>query len=482
MKKKELTRNNVAQRKSLERIKDFFEVALGYTKEQAQREASRCLQCKNPLCAKGCPVEIDIPAFIKLIKEDKPQEALKKIKEKNNLPAVCGRVCPQENQCESACVLNNKKIPINIGALERYAADYGIVHSPQSIYQSQKGVSTVDRGPLTKAAVVGSGPAGLTCAADLAKMGYNVNLFESLHVPGGVLMYGIPEFRLPKKIVENEIAYIKSLGVQIITDVLVGRTFTIIDLFNEGFKAIFAATGAGLPQFLGIPGENLGRVYSANEFLTRINLMKAYKFPHYATPISLGNKIAVIGAGNVALDCVRIALRLHKESVLIYRRTEEEMPARLEEIENAKKEGVIFKLLTQPVKVIGDERGLVKGLECITMKLGKPDESGRRRPVPIKNSNFIFDVDTVIIAVGQNPNPLLPNITPGLKTNKDGTVWVDENGMTSLLGVFAGGDIATGADTVISAMGAGKKAAVAIDNYIKRNTMMIEELRWKTEK
>jgi glutamate synthase (NADPH/NADH) small chain len=316
-------------------------------------------------------------------------------------------------------------------------------------------------------AVAGSGPAGLTCAADLAKMGYQVALFESLHIAGGVLSYGIPEFRLPKKIVQNEVEYIKSLGVDIKTDTLIGNTYTIEDLFNNGFKAVFIAVGAGLPQFLGIPGENSDRVYSANEFLTRINLMKAYQFPEYATPVNIGNKLAVIGGGNVALDCARAALRLGKVVTLVYRRSEKEMPGRIEEIENAKAEGVIFKFLTQPVKIIGDEKGFVKGLECIKMELGEPDESGRRRPIPIKDSNFVLDVDTVIVAIGQSPNPLLPKITAQLKTNKDGAIAVDKNFMTSMPGVFAGGDIITGADTVISAMGAGKKAAVAMDKYIK---------------
>ncbi len=463
-------KNKVRQQDVSQRIKNFFEVSLGYSKEQAEHEALRCLQCKNSPCVKGCPVQIDIPAFINLIKADKVKEALDKIKEKNNLPAVCGRVCPQENQCEAACVLNNKKIPINIGALERYAADYGVADSRQSAVHSQKKPWTVDRGPWTnKVAVAGSGPAGLTCGADLAKMGYLVTIFESLHLAGGVLMYGIPEFRLPKKIVQSEVDYIESLGVEVKTGVLIGRTLSVEELFNEGFKAIFIATGAGLPQFLGIPGENLGRVYSANEFLTRVNLMKAYKFPEYATPISIGSKVAVIGGGNVALDCARIALRLNKEVFLVYRRTRNEMPARVEEVENALAEGIIFKLLTQPVRVIGDDLWFVKGLECIKMELGNPDDSGRKRPVPLKDSNFIIDVDTVIVAIGQNPNPLLPQATASLKINKNGTICVDANFMTAIPGVFAGGDIITGADTVISAMGAGKKAAVAIDRYIKES-------------
>ncbi|MDD4980002.1 MAG: NADPH-dependent glutamate synthase [Candidatus Omnitrophica bacterium] len=453
-------RKKVPQQPAKERIKNFFEVSLGFSQEEAEKEAIRCLQCKNPPCRKGCPVEIDIPAFIKLIKEGKRKEALAKIKEKNNLPAICGRVCPQEDQCEAVCILNKKKIPINIGALERYAADYELVASRLSLVVSK------DK-PTTKIAVVGSGPAGLTCAADLAKMGYQVTLFESLHLAGGVLIYGIPEFRLPKKIVRSEVEYIGSLGVEIKTDTLVGNTFSIEDLFKEEFKAIFIATGAGLPQFLGIPGENLGRVYSANEFLTRVNLMKACQFPEYATPINIGRKAAVIGGGNVAFDCARVALRLGREVTLVYRRTENEMPARREEIENAKDEGIPFKVLTQPVKIIGDGKGFVGGLECIKMELGEPDSSGRRRPIPLKNSNFVLDVDTVVVAIGQNPNPLLPRVTKGLKTTEEGAIQVDENFMTSIPGVFAGGDIISGAATVISAMGAGKKAAVAMDKYIK---------------
>jgi len=460
------TRKTVPQQPVSLRIKNFFEVALGFSQEEAEAEAGRCLQCKNAPCAKGCPVEIDIPAFIKLIKEGKQKEALEKIKEKNNLPAVCGRVCPQEDQCEAACVLIKKKIPINIGALERYAADYEISHQGHQSHQGHP-----SNAKNIKVAVVGSGPAGLTCAADLAKMGYRVTLFESLHLPGGVLSYGIPEFRLPKQIVHNEVEYIKSLGVELQTDVLVGNTYSIEDLFRDGFRAVFIAVGAGLPQFLGIPGENLDRVYSANEFLTRVNLMRAYKFPEYATPVNIGKHAAVIGGGNVALDCARVALRLGARVSLVYRRSEKEMPGRIEEVENALAEGIIFKLLTQPVGILGDEKGFVKGLECIKMELGAPDESGRRRPVPVKDSNFVLDVDTVIVAIGQNPNPLLLKVTRGLKINQERTIWVDENFMTSLSGVFAGGDIITGADTVISAMGAGKKAAEAIDKYIKSSAI-----------
>ncbi|OGX40894.1 MAG: glutamate synthase (NADPH), homotetrameric [Omnitrophica WOR_2 bacterium RIFCSPLOWO2_01_FULL_41_12] len=457
-------RQKIPQQPVKIRIKNFLEVALGFSKEEAEKEARRCLQCKEPLCVQGCPVEINIPAFIKLIQEGKRKEALEKIKERNNLPAVCGRVCPQEDQCEAVCVLNKKKIPINIGALERYAADY---ESEQGTVPVRKTNSLFKGTVPMKIAVVGSGPAGLTCAADLAKMGYRVSLFESLHLAGGVLVYGIPEFRMPKKIVQQEVEYIKSLGVEIATDTLIGASLTIEDLFKDGFKAIFIAVGAGLPQFLGILGENLNRVYSANEFLTRVNLMKAYAFPEYATPINIGKQVAVIGGGNVALDSARVALRIGAKVMLVYRRTEKEMPGRKEEIENAKAEGVILQFLTQPVKILGDEKGFVKGLECIKMELGEADASGRRRPVPIKDSNFVLEADTVIVAIGQNPNPLLPKVTPGLKTNRDATIVVDKNFMTSMSGVFAGGDIITGADTVISAMGAGKKAAIAIDKYIK---------------
>ena len=452
-------RNKVPQEPAAKRIKNFSQVALGFSKEQMQEEASRCLQCKNPLCTVGCPVGIDIPAFIKLLKEGKFREALVKIQERNNLAAVCGRVCPQEDQCEKACILSKKGVPINIGGLERFAADFGkspLVSAPTVSSQSPK------------VAIAGSGPAGLTCAADLAKRGFQVVLFESLHIPGGVLVYGIPEFRLPKDIVREEVEYIKSLGVSVQVDTLIGNTLRIKDLFKDGFKAVFLALGAGLPQFLGIPGENLNRVYSANEFLTRVNLMKAYLFPGYATPVALGERVAVVGGGNVALDCARVAIRLGKKLTLVYRRSENEMPGRSEEIQNAKDEGVIFQILTQPVKVIGDESGFVKGLECLRMELGEPDESGRRRPKEIQGSDFTLGIDTFIVAIGQSPNPLLPAITPQLITNKNGTIKVDEHFMTSLPGVFAGGDIITGADTVISAMGQGKKAAVEIEKFIKK--------------
>lgn len=440
---------------------NFSEVTCGLSFKEAIKEAKRCLQCKHASCIKGCPVGINIPAFIRLIRENNFSAALSKIKEKNNLPAICGRVCPQENQCEVMCILNKKGRPINIGMLERFAADAGSsphTTAPCTMHHAHKG----------NIAIVGSGPAGLTCAADLAKLGYSVSLFESMHIPGGVLVYGIPEFRLPKKIVKAEIGYIKGLGVVIETDTLVGYTCTFEDLFKAGFKAIFLAVGAGLPEFLNVPGENLNNVYSANEFLIRINLMNAYKFPEYATPVNISKNTAVIGGGNVAIDSARAALRLGKKVTLIYRRTEKEMPARIEEIRNAKKEGVVFNFLSQPIRFLG-EKGVVKGIECIKMKLSKLDESGRMRPVPVKGSNFIIGADTVIIAIGQRPNPLILKCVPGLKSNPNGTIIVDNNLMTSIPGVFAGGDITTGADTVISAMAAGKRAAFAIDKYTNDN-------------
>ena len=468
-KKLDLNRRDMPKQPPHIRRRNFDEVAFGYNEKLAVEEAMRCLQCKKPFCVQGCPVEIDISGFITLILQNKRKESLLKIREKNNLPAICGRVCPQEDQCEKLCILNKKDIPINIGALERYAADYELTHPHEAIHKPLRPKEARHKKTTTqnKVAVVGSGPAGLTAAAELAKIGHHVLLFESLHIPGGVLTYGIPEFRLPKIIVGKEVEYVKGLGVELYTDVLIGRTHTLDDLFNQGMRAIFIAVGAGLPQFLGIPGENLPRVYSANEFLTRINLMKAYQFPEYATPINIGNRVAVIGGGNVAFDCARVAIRLGKDTQLIYRRTEKEMPARDEEIENAKPEGLKFRLLTQPVKILSDKNDFARGLECIKMELGSPDESGRRRPVPIKDSNFILDVDTVIVAIGQQPNPLIGKVTSNLKINPNGTIWVDDDLMTSIPGVFAGGDIITGADTVISAMGAGKKAARGIDRFIK---------------
>lgn len=469
MSPQEIPRHHVRQRPPEERIKDFFEVALGYDEETARKEAVRCLQCRNKPCVGGCPVGIDIPVFIKLLAEGKTQEALAKIKEKNFLPAVCGRVCPQEDQCEKMCVLSGKKKPINIGALERFAADLGkIAGSPGHPFgpvQDRK-VTGQEQRLSAKVAVVGSGPAGLTAAADLAERGYRVTLFESLHLAGGVLSYGIPEFRLPKKIVDEEVGYIRSLGVEIRQNVLVGRTLTIEELFRDGYKAVFLAAGAGLPNLLGIEGENSAGVYFANEFLTRVNLMKAYRFPAYATPVKVGKKVAVVGGGNVALDSARAARRLGAEVIVVYRRSEQEMPARKDEVENAKEEGIRFEFLASPKKIVTDAAGKVRGLECSRMKLGEPDDSGRPRPVVVLGSDFTVEADSLIVAAGQSPNPLLAKTTPGLEATKAQTIRVDEHFMTSIKGVFAGGDITTGADTVISAMGAGKRAAEEIDNYL----------------
>jgi glutamate synthase (NADPH/NADH) small chain len=452
------------------RVKNFKEVSLGLELSSAKLEARRCLQCKRPYCVQACPVEIDIPSFINFIAQGDFNSAIDKIKEKNNLPAICGRVCPQENQCEKACILSKKKEPIAIGYLERFVADWELFqaegHKSRIKKNNDKRLTIGDK---PKVAVVGSGPGGLTCAGDLARMGYYVVIFESLHEAGGVLTYGIPEFRLPKKIVKQEIDYVKSLGVEIQTNMLIGKTLTVRELVDSlGFRAVFIATGAGLPQFLGIPGENLNRVYSANEFLTRINLMKSYLFPQHDTPINIGTRVAVIGAGNVAFDAARCALRLGSEVTIVYRRTQQEMPARREEIENAKEEGVKFLLLTLPIEILGGNKKSVTGLRCIKMQLGQPDGTGRRRPIPIEGSEFTFEVDSVIIAIGQRPNPLISQYTCGLKLNPDGTIWIDDSqkGQTSLKGVFAGGDITTGAATVIEAMGAGKRAARAIAEYL----------------
>ena len=443
-----------------ERAKNFNEVALGYSLEVAMREAERCLDCKKPACKQGCPVEVDIPDFIRFIKTGDIDGAINKIKEKNALPAVCGRVCPQESQCESRCVLGKKGEPVGIGRLERFAADYELA----------KGTQEVQVAPATgkKVAVVGSGPAGLTCAADLARLGHKVTIFEALHVAGGVLMYGIPEFRLPKRIVQQEIENLKKLGVEIKTNAVIGKSLTVDELLEEeGYDAVFVGTGAGLPNFMGIPGENLNGVYSANEFLTRTNLMKAYLFPEYDTPIKVGEKVAVLGAGNVAMDAARTALRLGaKEVYIVYRRSRSEMPARIEEIHHAEEEGVQFFLLTNPTKIIGDERGWVKAMECLKYELGEPDESGRRSPVPIPGSEFVLEVDTVVVAIGQSPNPLVPRTTKGLEVGRKGNIIADEMGKTTREGVWAGGDIVTGAATVIKAMGAGKNAAKAIHEYL----------------
>jgi len=441
------------------RRRNFNEVALGYSEEQALAEASRCLQCPKPQCVSGCPVEIDIPAFIKLMRDKKFAEAIKEIKEKNCLPAICGRVCPQEEQCQKLCVLGKVGDPVSIGRLERFLADW----------ERQTGIACSEKAPSTgkRVAVIGAGPAGLTAAADLVRFGHEVVIFEALHYPGGVLMYGIPEFRLPKSIVQAEADYVKKLGVEVRLNCLVGRTFTIPELLKTGFDAVFIGTGAGLPQFLGVPGENLGGIYSANEFLIRVNLMKAYKFPECDTPIKIGKKVVVIGGGNVAMDSARSALRLGAEEVcIVYRRSREELPAREEEIENAEEEGIVCKFLAAPLRFIGDEKGWVKAMECICMELGPPDESGRRRPIPIKGSEFVMDVDSVIVAIGRTPNPIIQSTTEGLQVTKWGTIVADENGKTSIEGVYAGGDIVTGEATVISAMGAGKKAAKAINEYL----------------
>jgi glutamate synthase (NADPH/NADH) small chain len=449
------------QRPPKERIKDFEEVPLGLPEWAAVEEAKRCLQCKKPQCVQGCPVEIDIPGFLKLVAEGRFEDAIAKIKEKNSLPAICGRVCPQETQCEEKCVLGKKGQPIAIGYLERFVADY----------EREKGIRPPSAPSWNghRVAVIGSGPAGLTCAGDLAKMGYQVTIFEALHAPGGVLVYGIPEFRLPKSIVAQEVDYVRSLGVEIELSCVVGKTLTIDDLREEGYEAFFIGTGAGLPYFLNIPGENLNGIYSANEFLTRTNLMKAYLFPEFDTPVKIGRRVAVIGGGNVAMDAARCALRLGAEEVcLVYRRTKKEMPARVEEVERAEEEGVNCIILTNPVRFIGNDNGWVTGIECIQMELGEPDESGRRRPVPIPGSEFVIPIDTVVVAIGQGPNPLLLETIKGLALNKKGYIAADpQTGATSLPGVFAGGDIVTGAATVISAMGAGKRAARSIDLYLK---------------
>jgi len=464
-----------------ERITNFNEVSFGYTEEEAIEEAKRCIQCKNAPCIKGCPVEIDIPGFIKEIKEGNFKKALLTMLEKNSLPAICGRVCPQETQCEVLCTLGKKWQPVAIGRLERFIADWGRNRRAKGKGQRDRedsGQWSVDstniqqnsklktqNSKLKKVAVIGSGPAGLTCAAELARNGMPVTIFESLHLPGGVLTYGIPEFRLPKQVIFDEINYVKSFGVEIKTNMVVGKTLTIEEIFSSGYKSIFIATGAGLPSFLKIPGENFLRVYSANEFLTRVNLMKSFRFPEYDTPVNLGNKVAVIGGGNVAMDSARSALRLGAKKVtVLYRRTEKEMPAREEEYENAVEEGVKFNFLVQPVEIFGDkESGYVKEIKIIKNKLGEPDESGRRRPVPITGSETIVDFDTVIIAVGQNPNPLIPGTFRKLKTGKYGNIIADpETGFTGIQGIYAGGDITTGAATVISAMGAGKKSARSI--------------------
>lgn len=444
------------------RNKNFEEVPFGYTPEEAMVEAARCLLCKSPKCIEGCPVEIDIPGFVALIKDGKFLEAVYKIKEKNALPAICGRVCPQEEQCEQLCVVGKKGEPVAIGNLERFVADYEAAHGEVKVPQLPPKNGR-------KVAVVGSGPAGLTVCTDLAMLGYDVTLFEAFHKPGGVLIYGIPEFRLPKKIVEREVEYIKKLGVKVEYNTVVGKTVKVEELLKEeGFDAVFIGSGAGLPIFLNIPGEDLKGVYSANEYLTRSNLMKAYLFPQYDTPMLKGKRVAVFGGGNVAMDSARTAIRLQAEKVyLVYRRSRDEMPARKAEIHHAEEEGLDFQFLTNPLRYIGDENGNLKAIECLKMELGEPDASGRRRPVPIPNSNFTIDVDVAIVAIGTRANPLLLNSVAGLDLNKWGYIKADEKtGKTAARGVFAGGDIVTGSATVILAMGAGRKAARAIHEYL----------------
>ncbi len=461
--KKVKKRVKLREQEPLVRAKNFKEVPYGYSPDEAVEEALRCLSCKKPVCRNGCPVEVDIPGFITLIKDGKFLDACYKVKEKNALPAVCGRVCPQETQCESLCLVGKKGEPVAIGNLEKFVADY----------EAEKGEVKIPGKPKPtgrKVAIIGSGPGGLTCASDLIQSGHQVTLFEALHKPGGVLIYGIPEFRLPKIIVEREVEYIKKLGVELVLNAVIGKLYTIDELLNDkGYDACFIVTGAGLPMFLGIPGENLNGIYSANEFLTRANLMKAYLFPEYDTPIKKAKNVAVFGGGNVAMDSARVALRLGAENVyLIYRRSEAEMPARKAEVHHAHEEGIEFVLLTNPTRFIDDGKGNVCAVECLKMELGEPDESGRRSPIPIKDSQFQIEIDTAIPALGAKANPLLLNTLPDLKLNKRGYIVAEkETGMTSKRGVFAGGDIVTGAATVISAMGAGRKAARAINEYLK---------------
>ena len=456
-------RNPMPEQDPQERIRNFCEVPYGYDESLAFAEAERCLQCKKPTCMQGCPVHVPIPEFIKLIAEGKFIEASLKIKEVNNLPAICGRVCPQESQCEIKCVLARKFEPVAIGRLERFVADYerkkGIV-PPKKVKRLGKAV-----------AIVGGGPAGITAAGDMAKLGYNVTVFEALHEPGGVLTYGIPPFRLPRDIMKTEFDYVRALGVEIVPNVIVGRSITIQDIFKDGYKSVFVGTGAGSPIFMGLPGENSLGVMSSNEFLTRVNLMNAFQYPLYDTPIPKPKRVAVVGGGNVAMDACRCALRLGAEKVFcVYRRSRQEMPARDEEIHHAEEEGVIFKLLCNPKRIFSDENGWITGLECIKMKLGEPDASGRRRPIPIPDSEFLLEVDLFVVAIGTRSNPLIRQTTPGLETNRKGYIEVDPmKQATSLPGVYAGGDIVTGSATVIEAMGAGKTAAKYMHEYISKN-------------
>ncbi len=465
MAKANLNREEMDRQDPRVRGRNFDEVALGYRPEQAKREAERCIQCPKRPCTEGCPVGVDIPDFIKAIRDENMPEAVKALKGKNSLPGICGRVCPQETQCEVKCTLGKKGAPIAIGRLERFVADWE---------RTSRKETPPDVTPTGKrVAIVGSGPAGLTAAADLARMGHSINIFEALHVAGGVLMYGIPQFRLPKEIVQNEVEYVASLGVKINLDAVIGKIDSVDELLANGYDAVFLGTGAGLPMFLNIPGENLNGIYSANEFLTRVNLMKAYRFPEYNTPVKIGRKVAVVGGGNVAMDSARCALRLGADEVhIVYRRSEAEMPARHEEVENAKEEGIQFRFLTNPKRFIGNAQNWVTGMECYEMTLGEPDASGRRRPIVKPDSEFTIGVDVVIVALGTTPNPLISSTTEGLKTTSHGTVVADEKtGRTVKTGVWAGGDIVTGSATVISAMGAGKRAAADIDRYLKGDTV-----------
>lgn len=445
------------------RNKNFLEVTMGYTVEMAKDEAERCLSCKNAPCMNGCPVSVKIPEFINLIKADDFEGAYQKVKETNALPAICGRVCPQEKQCESKCVRGIKTEPVGIGRLERFVADYHMANVEDKIEIPQSNGKSV--------AVVGSGPSGLTVAGDLAKLGYDVTIYEAFHTAGGVLMYGIPEFRLPKDIVQKEIETLKKMGVKIETNVIIGKTILVDELFDDmGYDAVYIGSGAGLPSFMGLEGESLNGVYSANEFLTRINLMKGYKFPEYDTPVYIGKNVAVLGGGNVAMDAARSAKRLGAENVyIVYRRGMEELPARAEEVMHAKEEGIEFKLLENPTKFIGNDEGWITHMETVKMELGEPDESGRRRPQLIEGSESVTEIDTVVVAIGQSPNPLIRQTTKGLETNKRGCIVADEKtGKTSKAYVYAGGDVVTGAATVILAMGAGKAAAKAIDEELSK--------------